>query len=310
VKKRFVVEPVVAKKLVEVELVVVELFPVKFWKVEEPRVRMLAKVPMPLEVIDPPFALVKKREVLDAEPERRVPRFALLENRFVELAVVAKLLVEVELVTERFVPEILPVDDMFPPLMFVAERLVEDAVVAKLFVEVEFVVVELRAVKLFRVLDPETKRLANDPRPFDVKVPALKLVAERLVKFAVLAKIEVEVEFVVVEFRAVKLLKVDEPVAKIFENDPSPVEVMLPVLRAVAKSEVEEAVFEKRLLPVALPKVTKPRFALVEKRLVEEAVLEKMFVVVARVVTVSTSPRRVVNLGRVVVAVRAASNLF
>ena len=39
VAKRFVDEAVVEKKLVEVEFEVVELSPVKFWRVEEPRVR-------------------------------------------------------------------------------------------------------------------------------------------------------------------------------------------------------------------------------------------------------------------------------
>ena len=47
VKKRFVVDAVVAKKLVEVLLVVVELRPVKFCKVEEPRERKLPNVPRP-----------------------------------------------------------------------------------------------------------------------------------------------------------------------------------------------------------------------------------------------------------------------
>ena len=83
----------------------------------------------------------------------------------------------------------------------------------------------------------------------------------------------------------------------------------------MAKRLVELEVFEKRLVPVALPKVTNPRFAFVEKRFVEEAVPEKKlvevaFVVVPLVEMKSVKPRRVVSLGRVVVAVNAASNLF
>ena len=220
VKKRFVVEPVVAKKLVVVAFVLVLFCAVKFWRVDDPRVRMFANVPTPVEVIDPPLALVKKRDVLDAVFERRVPRLALAENRFVELAVVAKKLVVVaevpvalvkvkffrvdEPVARKFEPVTVPDDVMFPPFINDPKRLVEDAVVAKIEVEVAFVVVELRAVKFWRVEEPETRRLANDPSPVEVKAPDVKLVADRLVKAPVVAKKLVEVELVDVELSAVK----------------------------------------------------------------------------------------------------------
>ena len=100
-----VVEPVVVKKAVEVALVLVEFCAVKFWSVVEPRVRILANVPRPLEVIAPPLALVKKR--------------------LVELAVVAKIEVEVAAVEVE-----VPIETN-PRLALVEKRLVLDAVVAK-----------------------------------------------------------------------------------------------------------------------------------------------------------------------------------
>jgi hypothetical protein len=58
VPERLVVEAVVAKRLVVVALLDVELTAVKFWRVVEPLERMLAKVPRPVEVMLPPLAVV------------------------------------------------------------------------------------------------------------------------------------------------------------------------------------------------------------------------------------------------------------
>ena len=84
-------------------------------------------------------------------------------------------------------------------------------------------------------------------------------VAKRLVEEAVVAKNEVLVLLVVVEFNPVKFWKVDEP----YESKVAPVmlpRVAFPALSTVAKRLVEEAVVAKRLvvvaaLPVALMKV-------------------------------------------------------
>ena len=53
VVKRLVLDAVVAKILVEVELVVVLFTPVKFWKVEDAVARRLPKLPWPAAVIVP-----------------------------------------------------------------------------------------------------------------------------------------------------------------------------------------------------------------------------------------------------------------
>ena len=76
-EKRLVEEAVVEKKLVVVALVPVAFMKVRFWSVEEPFESRVPKVPRPLEVKLPPLPVVK--------------------NRLVELAVVLKKLVEVEL---------------------------------------------------------------------------------------------------------------------------------------------------------------------------------------------------------------------
>ena len=55
---RLVVEALVAKKLVVVAEVEVELTAVKFWRVDEPLAKMLAKVPRPVEVRFPPLPVV------------------------------------------------------------------------------------------------------------------------------------------------------------------------------------------------------------------------------------------------------------
>ena len=76
-----------------------------------------------------------------------------------------------EPLTERFVPEMLPVDDMFPPLMFVAERLVEDAVDAKKLVVVAEVPVAVVKVNDWRVEDPVARRLDELNVPERARLP-------------------------------------------------------------------------------------------------------------------------------------------
>ena len=66
VANRLVDEAVVAKKLVLVELVVVDWSPVKFWRVEEPDRRMLANEVMFAKVLVPLKALLFARSVEEA----------------------------------------------------------------------------------------------------------------------------------------------------------------------------------------------------------------------------------------------------
>ena len=73
----------VAKKLVVVALLEVELRAVKFCKVEEPLERKVEKVPKPVEVTLPPLKAVAKRFVDEA----------VVEKKFVEVALVVVLLV-------------------------------------------------------------------------------------------------------------------------------------------------------------------------------------------------------------------------
>ena len=73
----------------------VELIAVKFWRVDEPVVRMLPKDPRPVEVSVVP-------EI--APDDVMFPPEAVVKNRLVELAVVAKKDVEVEFVVVEFSP--------------------------------------------------------------------------------------------------------------------------------------------------------------------------------------------------------------
>ena len=100
------------------------------------------------------------------------------------------------------------------PFPAVKKRLVLDAVVAKNEVEVAFVEVEFPAVKFWRVDEPVERMLPNDPRPVAVSVPTFAVVPKRFVKVPLVAKKEVEVPFVEVEFSAVKFWRVDEPVER------------------------------------------------------------------------------------------------
>jgi hypothetical protein len=113
-------------------------------------------------------------------------------------------------------------------------------------VEVALVVVELRAVKFWRVDEPLTLRFANVPRPVDVKSPPLPVVKKRLVVDAVVAKRFVVVALDDVELTRVTFCKVVEPT-----TNRSPEELMVevavpPILRVLPvicppKNEVDVA---------------------------------------------------------------------
>jgi hypothetical protein len=84
--------------------------------------------------------------------------------------------------------------------------------------------VELTAVKFCKVDDPLTLRLANVPRPVDVKSPPLPVVKKRLVVLAVVANRFVVVALDEVELTAVKFWRVVEPTTR-----RSPEELMVEV---------------------------------------------------------------------------------
>ena len=66
VAKRFVVDAVVVKSVVEVAFVVVEFSAVKFWRVVELFAWIMKAVTCPVEVKVPPLPVVKKRFVVEA----------------------------------------------------------------------------------------------------------------------------------------------------------------------------------------------------------------------------------------------------
>ena len=116
-------------------------------------------------------------------------------------------------------------------------------------VVVALVVVAFAAVRLPTVVEPVEYRLAVVMRPVDVTLPVFRVVEKRLVLEAVVAKILVEVALVVVEFVAVKFCNVEEPVTRRLVVVTRPVEVKFPVCAVVAKSDVELAVGDVRIVP-------------------------------------------------------------
>ena len=82
VKKRFVVDAVVAKKLVEVLFEVVELTPVKFCRVDEPVTRRFDAERVPERVSFPPREVVKNKFVVDAIPANNEEVVAFVEVEF------------------------------------------------------------------------------------------------------------------------------------------------------------------------------------------------------------------------------------
>lgn len=226
VEKRLVEEAVPEKNAVEVELEVVEFTPVKFCKVLEPFTRRVAKVAAPV------LRLEEKRLVDEAVPEKK-----LVEVEFdeVELRAVKFCSVDEELASMfRKVPN--PVEVKLPPEPVVKKRLVLDAVVAKKLVEVAEDEVELRAVKFWRVEEPETSRLASVASDDELITLANKLVEKKFV----------EVEFEVVELTPVKFWSVDEPLTRRVAR------VAAPVFKFDENRLVEEAVVAKAEVEVAL----------------------------------------------------------
>ena len=119
-KKRLVDDAVVpvrfvAKKLVEVELVVVLLSPVKFWKVDDAVARRLVVVRVPVRVRFPPVPIVKNEFVEDA----------VVEKKLVVVAEVPVALVKVKF--WRVVDEVVRMFDAVRRPSSVTERIVDDA---------------------------------------------------------------------------------------------------------------------------------------------------------------------------------------
>lgn len=73
-----------------------------------------------------------------------------------------------------------PLDVKLPPVPVVKKRLVEEAVVEKRFVVVAELEVELIAVKLWRVVEPTTRRSPVELMVVVAVCPTLKVLAERI----------------------------------------------------------------------------------------------------------------------------------
>jgi hypothetical protein len=167
VAKRLVEEAVVAKKLVVVAEEEVELEAVKFWRVVEPRCKRLVVEPVTkLKVLakrSVVVALVVVERVTSLRSLKVLrPVKPLLSVRRVDEA-------KPERVTQESAPPLqcklwlLPVQVVRPkPLMSVPKRCVVEAL-PEMYMEEEvaLVVVELRAVKFWRVEEPLTRRLAR-----------------------------------------------------------------------------------------------------------------------------------------------------
>ena len=163
VAKRFVVDAVVEKRLVEVAEVVVALMPVKFWSVLDPVTKRLEKVPDPPEERTQTLLIAKQplvRVIPLARVEVPVPVIERADAVSGPLKVVVPLPVTVSAPME-------PV----ARLKLVAKRLVLEAVVAKELVVVALVEVLFDAVKFCKVLDPVAKRLESIPSPVMVVLP-------------------------------------------------------------------------------------------------------------------------------------------
>jgi hypothetical protein len=107
VEKRFVDEAVVLNIVVVVALVEVEFRNVTFWRVEEPRARILEAIRIPVEVMFPVLSEVENKFVDEAVVEKIVVVVALVE---VEFKKVTFCRVD-ELVTNRFPVVVRPVID-------------------------------------------------------------------------------------------------------------------------------------------------------------------------------------------------------
>jgi hypothetical protein len=207
VAKRLVEEATEAKKLVVVALVEVELRAVKLRSVVEPLIKRFESE------VNPPVAVT-------------VP---------------VKFAAE-EMVWPLIAPEVTFPRVAFPTFNAVAKRLVDEATEAKKFVVVALVEVELRAVKLSSVEEPERRRFESEVRPPVAVTVPVKLAAEEIVW---------------------PLIK-PEVIAP---------RVALPTLRAVAKRLVDEATEANEVEEVALVEKRLVELAVVEKKLVVVALV-------------------------------------
>jgi hypothetical protein len=220
------------KKLVEVELVVVELSPVKFWRVEEPYERRFPAV---------------------TDPKVELPAFNTVAKRLVELAVVVKKLVLVLLVVVELIPvKFCKVDEP------VARRLVVVAKVKRAEVTVRRRVKGLKRKpeSEVRVWEPLKKAtwLATPPLAVSVPWQTVPIAKQPLVRESPLLKVEVALP---VTLSAAVLM----PPVKVEEE--TPVTVRMPVERLVevapvAKRSVKVPLLAKILVEVALPVVALP----------------------------------------------------
>ena len=191
-----------AKRFVVVAEEPVAFWKVKFWKVEEPVARMLARVARALAwkvevMIEPAVMEPAARAVVEATPVTcRYEVVALIALKFVAKSFVVVAKVVEALVTARFVV-----------VAFVAVKLVpvsveKKPVVARMREEKKFVVVafpevELLKVRFWKVLDARERR-----PPVAVVRPLIERVEPRVAAPRILA-VPVAVRFVVLRFVAI-----------------------------------------------------------------------------------------------------------
>ena len=248
VATRLVNVPTDAKNEVEVELVVVELAPVKFWRVVEPFTCKLARVARP-EVTK------VERFVLPDTARTLVLKVVEVEFVVVEFAP-TKFWRVVEPFTRRVESVAAPAESE-PPIVAFPDA--ASTPVAKV-VAVAFDEVEFPAVKFWRVEEPFTWRLARVARPEVMR--ELREVAPDTARTLV-AKV-VEVEFVVVEFAPTKFWRVVEPVARRLAKVATPLddkvlkEALPDTASTFAANAVEVLLVVVEFLPVKFWRVVEP----------------------------------------------------
>lgn len=197
-----------------------------------------------------------------AEEEKRLVEEAVVEKKFVVVALVPVALLKVKFwnVDDALARMLLnvpvPLTVNVPPVPVVKKRLVLEAVVLKKFVVVALVPVAVEKVKFVRVDDAVERKPFRKPivveveTPYEVtvkskveghavlqvlerqredavSVPMLPVVVKRLVLDAVVAKKFVVVALVPVALLNVKFCRVEEAVAKMLAKVPRVVVVML-----------------------------------------------------------------------------------
>ncbi len=167
-------------KVVEVELVVVELRPVKFWRVEEPLARKLLAVMRAVDVRLPPLPVVKNRLVDEAVVAKKLVVVA-----EVPVAVVNVKFCKVdEALMSRLLAVRVPVRVSLPPLLVVKKKFEVEAFVEKKLVVVALVPVALTKVKFCKVVEALAKKLFAVTRAVEVRLPPEAVVKNRLVVLA------------------------------------------------------------------------------------------------------------------------------